>query len=425
MPNAGSALFRGYSAGMLFTPTRGAVLGGEATLTVNFETGLLDGSIDVWASDENVVAASNDVALSATLHSGSNTFSGTAEAGPPGASEFSLDGSATGTFEGNFYGPTALELGAVWTLSDGTNAAIGSLGASSAGPETVGSAAPPSRGGNPSPAQTAASGGPTFGSDGPYPSNVTFPLTSTSLDFTASGVSAASNAQSATAIVKSSSATNTVIELMIPALNLDTTISILRSATSDGYMTYEGSGDRHSYGRLGALDYVSFGVWQQSSVFARPGSTTAFAFGYETPVSVMPSTGTAEYKSSDLVAGRVYLPQDGVVGGADLIGGAELTADFATGKIGGILEVFVDYVWDVPDTWHDVSIDANIAGGTNRFDGTTAVTGTSTSPYGLKDTATGVINGAFYGPTGENLGAVWTLSDGVGSAIGVVGARRQ
>jgi hypothetical protein len=35
---------------------------------------------------------------------------------------------ATGTLEGRFFGPSAQEAGAVWTLFDGTNAAIGTLG---------------------------------------------------------------------------------------------------------------------------------------------------------------------------------------------------------------------------------------------------------------------------------------------------------
>ena len=37
------------------------------------------------------------------------------------------------------------------------------------------------------------------------------------------------------------------------------------------------------------------------------------------------------------------------------------------------------------------------------------------------------INGGFYGPNAENLGAVWTLSngDGTGVAMGGVGATKQ
>jgi hypothetical protein len=76
--------------------------------------------------------------------------------------------------------------------------------------------------------------------------------------------------------------------------------------------------------------------------------------------------------------------------------------------------------------WNDVSVNASIAAGTNKFSGRTAVTsqGSTTSPYALKGSATGHIDGAFYGPNAQNLGAIWSLSDGTASAIGVVAAGR-
>jgi hypothetical protein len=121
LPSAGSASYLGRSSGILFTPTRSAVLFGDAALTVNFASGAVNGSVtDVWGSDGNTAdGRSNDVALSATLLS-SGGFRGTADAGLPGASELSLNDTATGTVEGGFYGPEGVELGAVWTLSDGT-----------------------------------------------------------------------------------------------------------------------------------------------------------------------------------------------------------------------------------------------------------------------------------------------------------------
>jgi hypothetical protein len=73
--------------------------------------------------------------------------------------------------------------------------------------------------------------------------------------------------------------------------------------------------------------------------------------------------------------------------------------------------------------WHDVSVKANIAPETNKFSGTTAVTSQpSPSSFSLTNSATGHINGAFYGPAAQNLGALWSLSDGTGSALGWVGA---
>jgi hypothetical protein len=74
--------------------------------------------------------------------------------------------------------------------------------------------------------------------------------------------------------------------------------------------------------------------------------------------------------------------------------------------------------------WNDVSVNASIAAGTNKFSGTTGVTSTPQNTFSLKGSAIGSINGAFYGPAAEELGAIWTLSDGTISAIGGLAARR-
>ena len=44
-----------------------------------------------------------------------------------GAADLGMGANATGTIDGRFFGPSAQEAGAVWTLFDGTNAAIGTL----------------------------------------------------------------------------------------------------------------------------------------------------------------------------------------------------------------------------------------------------------------------------------------------------------
>jgi hypothetical protein len=35
------------------------------------------------------------------------------------------------------------------------------------------------------------------------------------------------------------------------------------------------------------------------------------------------------------------------------------------------------------------------------------------------------VAGMFFGPNAEELGAVWTLSDGIGAAIGTIGAKHD
>ena len=65
--------------------------------------------------------------------------------------------------------------------------------------------------------------------------------------------------------------------------------------------------------------------------------------------------------------------------------------------------------------------------GTNSFSGSTGAATAPAGTYTLKGTANGHIDGAFYGPNANELGAVWTLSngDGTGAAIGVVGGTKQ
>jgi len=70
--------------------------------------------------------------------------------------------------------------------------------------------------------------------------------------------------------------------------------------------------------------------------------------------------------------------------------------------------------------WNDVSLNASIAPGTNKFSGSTAATSAPGTAFSLAGSATGHIDGAFYGPIAQNLGAVWSLNDGRASALGTV-----
>ena len=73
--------------------------------------------------------------------------------------------------------------------------------------------------------------------------------------------------------------------------------------------------------------------------------------------------------------------------------------------------------------WNDVSFSASIGTGTNRFSGTTAATSAPGTGFSLAGSATGTINGAFFGPAAQNVGAVWTLGDGSISAIGTIAGK--
>ena len=63
--------------------------------------------------------------------------------------------------------------------------------------------------------------------------------------------------------------------------------------------------------------------------------------------------------------------------------------------------------------WNTVSITATISGiTTNTFLGATStVAGPAANPLSFAANATGKINGGFYGPTANEVGAIWTLYD--------------
>ncbi len=105
-----------------------------------------------------------------------------------------------------------------------------------------------------------------------------------------------------------------------------------------------------------------------------------------------------------------------------IVGDASITANFGSGAINGSFTqmTVINSTATNKELWNDVSVTANIAMGSSRFSGTTAAASAPGTPMSLSGSATGSINGAFYGPAAQNLGAVWTLSDGTGSAIGTV-----
>lgn len=135
VPKTGTATFTGSVTGQVFYPQAGGTngigreaLSGDAALQANFGSGTITGSLT------NMRAGSdpwNSVSLQGTISTAANAFSGasTATSAPGGVT--ALSSAATGTFSGLFFGPIAQELGAVWTLFDGTKTATGAFGAKS------------------------------------------------------------------------------------------------------------------------------------------------------------------------------------------------------------------------------------------------------------------------------------------------------
>jgi hypothetical protein len=141
----------------------------------------------------------------------------------------------------------------------------------------------------------------------------------------------------------------------------------------------------------------------------------------------MPTTGTATYSQTGGVGGTTFAPSANGVVAATVSGDANLTANFGTGVVTGNFTNMSAYNSGAFTPWNNVSVNASISAGSNLISGSTAATSAPSGNFALKGNASGHINGGFYGPNANELGAVWTLSngDGTGSAIGVVGARRQ
>ena len=135
VPTTGSATYNGAVQGAAWRPEAGAPFGvgfasltGDATLQTNFGTGSITGSLTNMTANGDPW---NSVSLAGAISGGQNYFSGTSGVGSAPVGAYSLNGSASGTFAGLFFGPNAQELGAVWTLFDGSNAAAGTIGAKS------------------------------------------------------------------------------------------------------------------------------------------------------------------------------------------------------------------------------------------------------------------------------------------------------
>jgi C-lobe and N-lobe beta barrels of Tf-binding protein B len=270
---------------------------------------------------------------------------------------------------------------------------------------SVGTPAPASFGTSPMPAQFATTGGPVLVGNGNTAMGVSFPAFSSSLQITSSGLSAADPAQSASIIsyTQPSNGGQFSYRLVVPALNIDTTIQ-------RDWLDFNGVPGPYVY--LDA-EPVSNGI-------------AYYGYGFETPGTAIPTAGTAAF--SGLAEGYVYSSTHGQITGAYVQGNAALSVNFGSGSITGAFTNMkanlssMDFT-NLSSQWNDVSLNASIAAGTSKFSGATAVTSTPQTPLSLSGNATGHIDGGFYGPAAQSIGAIWSLSDGTTSVVGGVAAR--
>jgi hypothetical protein len=484
IPFAGTASYSGAGLvqGLLHTVTSGVYtvsdVYGDVDVTVDFGLNRLNGTFSNMISvNSEGTFAFNSASFSGGVYTPYNGFGAPIDLTSAPDNPYALSGSATGYISGNIFGPNAQQLGGIWTLYDGSKAAVGvfsalgqaqpqppspvtpplnayiltvnpppGAGDVTANPPTIARPAAASEGMSPAAPVLATPGGPEFDGTPSFPVSGTtvFPVTLSAMRLTSAGATAddATNAGGAT------------VKLWGPVDNSTTgmLLSVPGIGVSDLWIYLYGRADQPTWGGsfggssaiIGStgLSYTSWGVWYSSSNNQLGSSATVdvagVAFGYETPASNMPTSGTATYSGTQNVLGSVYVPGKFGPNVPVVQGDASFTANFSTGQIDGNFSNMTLYINDNPNDqflvyaypWNSVSVSASVAGGTNKFSGTTAVTSTpagTSAPYVLKPTATGDIDGKFFGPNAENLSGVWTLSngDGTGSAVGAVGAAKQ
>lgn len=155
--------------------------------------------------------------------------------------------------------------------------------------------------------------------------------------------------------------------------------------------------------------YVALGYWQRNTLSTNRQDTTfdSFVYGFETPAASVPRSGTANYVTDTL--GFVTTP--GKVPRA-FTGAGTFDVDLALGIFAARASV-LEYDLTSPETRSGGSIEY-VAGGRltsgNDFAGNFTYGGTDTH-------ASGTLQGRFFGPGAEELGATFSADNALGAAV--------
>lgn len=170
-------------------------------------------------------------------------------------------------------------------------------------------------------------------------------------------------------------------------------------------------------GGPGYLSYARFGYWEDRSAGLLEQYRGFFYAGRETPVAEVPAQGTATYVGATIGQGL------GAQGLARLHGALSLDVDFATNAVTGSLSgIVATYLAPTNASttfdFSSVDITATRAPGTSTFSGTTA------AQPGAGGTATGTVQGGFFGPQALEVGGTWNVDNGTVKAWGSFGGTR-
>jgi hypothetical protein len=209
-------------------------------------------------------------------------------------------------------------------------------------------------------------------------------------------------------------------ELSIPSLGINVVLTANADSPTeiaDGFVALAGA----------VGNYLMVGSW--GAAFENSANLSFFVTGYRTPTDQLPTSGTASFSGTNNVAGSVLVETTGnAAAGGILVGDAAFNVNFSTGAVGGAFTNMIAFgPQGEPSDWNDVSVSATLgsAGGISTLSGTTAASNAPGTPFALSGAADGHINGGLFGPSAEELGAVWSLADGNGAALGTVAAGRE
>jgi hypothetical protein len=163
------------------------------------------------------------------------------------------------------------------------------------------------------------------------------------------------------------------------------------------------------------LTAVTYGIW--SSPNLTPGATGnvahAGAFGFPTPVTLLPLTGAATYQGSALIQGQSL-----GVAPSFSTAAVTLSVDWAASRIGGNV---ADSRQLLPGAWQQMPALTLQTVGFGRNTGTFAGTATETTArLGLA----GQYGGQFFGADGREVGGSFAVTNGAATFIGAFGASR-
>jgi hypothetical protein len=182
------------------------------------------------------------------------------------------------------------------------------------------------------------------------------------------------------------------------------------------------------------MNYTLVGAWAYNQT-GGGGYLGQVASGYTTAPSAVPTTGTASYSGNPNTAlgggviGAYAVPSGtGTITAGTLVGNVSLNANFAANTATGSFTNMVA----TPATgggaaapWNDVNFMANFTRGTGAVTMTGPMTAgappANAGTAGFAAGSTGTVFGMFYGPTAQEVGGNWVLSDPAGGTAGTNG----